>query len=173
MSRRQNEYGLAKLRVRKLVKSLKALDKREFEQNALAKEYKSPPRENLLAFKRESEMRCNEAEMRFVHKAFSKALRDGLKIQVLRNGWPDFLVIEDGRGYAVEVKQPTDSVRPNQATMFEVLESLGILVYVWCPKNPNTLKPWRKWTPEGKAESRKVQKLEIRKLIESSDGSRE
>jgi hypothetical protein len=62
---------------------------------------------------------------------------------IYRNGWPDFLIdTDDGRTIAVEVKAPTDQVRPAQRRMFAALERLGIPVFVWDPRKPDALTPW-------------------------------
>lgn len=81
---------------------------------------------------------CNGNEELFRTRAKEKRLR------VHRSGWPDFLVEAEGGTYAVEVKAANDVVRLNQAIMFDALERSGIPVYVWEPKSPGRLTPWRK-----------------------------
>ncbi len=51
---------------------------------------------------------------------------------VLRRGWPDFFVFEnDDDFFLVEVKAPTDFVRPAQRVILEMLARKGIDVYVF------------------------------------------
>ena len=59
---------------------------------------------------------------------------------VLQTGWPDFLIKRNGRYEgiaAVEAKQGSDKVRPNQKKMHNMLKEAGIPVYV---VRPETLK---------------------------------
>ena len=59
---------------------------------------------------------------------------------VLQTGWPDFLIKRNGRYEgiaAVEAKQGSDKVRPNQKEMHNMLKEAGIPVYV---VRPETLK---------------------------------
>ena len=82
---------------------------------------------------------CNLAEGKFAQRAVAKGLGG-----VHRAGWPDFLIEEPGGGiYAVEVKTDADEIRPNQATMFTALDTNGVRVYVWNPRTPGRLVPWR------------------------------
>ncbi len=60
---------------------------------------------------------------------------------IVRHGWPDFMVRSKGRVFGIEVKSPGDRVRPNQAKAFEFLESIGIDVFVWTPGSDPV--PWR------------------------------
>ena len=83
----------------------------------------------------------NKTELAFVGKALSR----GKGGRVLRDGWPDFLIVESGAAYAVEVKSSTDILRPSQFEMFCALEELGIKVMVWNPDKPDVLMPFRKW----------------------------
>ncbi len=48
---------------------------------------------------------------------------------VLRVGWPDFLVCFANRTVAIEVKSPTDKVRPAQLHMAYALEAAGLPVF--------------------------------------------
>ena len=57
---------------------------------------------------------------------------------VLRNGYPDFLVQRKGRYSgvcAIEVKQGNDKVRPNQTVMHNMFKDAGIPVYVIRPED--------------------------------------
>jgi hypothetical protein len=64
---------------------------------------------------------------------------------LLRHGWPDFLVEHPKLGIiAVEVKRPPDYLRANQRRMLTALERAGIAGFVWSPKKPRALTPWRK-----------------------------
>jgi VRR-NUC domain-containing protein len=83
----------------------------------------------------------NKAEERFVWALTRKY--PGAK--ATRSGWPDFLVQIPGRAaIAVEVKSRLDVVSARQAVMFQALEAAGIAVFVWDPREPEVLKPWRK-----------------------------
>jgi hypothetical protein len=65
--------------------------------------------------------------------------------KVIKNGWPDFLLMhkDTGRPFAVEVKTAADRMSRRQEKCFAALESGGIAVYVWCPSEPKKLEPWR------------------------------
>ncbi len=90
---------------------------------------------------------------------YLRALARG-NLNVMRHGWPDFLLVdrETGAAYCVEVKLgPGDRMRPNQLAMAKVLERLGIKVYVWTPKHRDRLTPWRTFaTRRGPAKSKAV-----------------
>ncbi len=76
------------------------------------------------------------------------------KAQILRNGWPDFLLKNNsGKIYGVEVKSRSDDLSSRQRAMFAMLTEAGIHVYVWTPATPKTLIPWHKFT---KAKSSRV-----------------
>ena len=78
---------------------------------------------------------------------FLRALDRG-DVDVLRHGWPDFLLRNRATGklYGVEVKGgPTERLRQSQRHMFEALERVGIPVYVWTPRDRAKLTPWRKF----------------------------
>lgn len=70
---------------------------------------------------------------------FEKKLKEDLERQnpdclVLRNGWPDFAVVDKATGRmvkAVEGKAPGDWVHPHQADMHKALAAAGILVEAW------------------------------------------
>jgi hypothetical protein len=85
----------------------------------------------------------NDIEGRFVELLLKR--KPGAKAH--RSGWPDFLIEHEGKTIAVEVKNGTDKVRPRQRRMFEALERAGIRVYVWHPRFPDKLRPWRKHIP--------------------------
>lgn len=58
-------------------------------------------------------------------------------VTVLRNGWPDFLVIpETGPAYCLEVKTRNEPVTAAQTRMHAALQKLGIVTLVvrdgWC-----------------------------------------
>jgi len=52
------------------------------------------------------------------------------KNKVLRNGWPDFLVVGNGTIFAVEVKNDYDPVTEAQKQIHQILESVGIPVWI-------------------------------------------
>jgi len=63
---------------------------------------------------------------------------------VHRPSWPDFLVRFNGKTIGVEVKGPNDSVSPNQARTFDLLEQNNILeVYIWYSWAPDRLVAWK------------------------------
>lgn len=58
-----------------------------------------------------------------------KLTRDGCR--VLRGGWPDFLVKRpDGTIRGIEVKTPTDSLRPLQIVMHQLLKEAGVNIEI-------------------------------------------
>jgi hypothetical protein len=93
------------------------------------------------AYRDELGAQPNEAETAFARLARRRGKRP------LRNGWPDFLVIDEASGgtIGVEVKRATDEVSAAQARMFEALERSGITVMVWDPDRPLALQPWRRY----------------------------
>lgn len=98
------------------------------------------------------------AEDSFLFKAAVKKQCD-----VFRAGWPDYLIFDRrSKEYRlVEVKNgPNDALRPSQVKMFEVLEKLGLHVYVWTPREPDTLVRWRTFLKhtEAKKETRRAAK---------------
>ena len=121
--------SLSELKVRKLVRQYEALERDE----GVDHERDNEIRERCRSLK--------DSEGAFLWKAVSR----GRNARVLRAGWPDFLILEDGKGYAVEVKRWPDRVSARQAEMFEALESLGIKVFVWTASKPNELRDWRRW----------------------------
>lgn len=71
---------------------------------------------------------------------FEKKIHDALVARgytVLRNGWPDFLVMEKDRpfglrprGFALELKRGADRVRDEQVEMHRALAQFGVLTHV-------------------------------------------
>lgn len=49
---------------------------------------------------------------------------------VLRNGWPDFLIVKDGAIAGVEIKGKNDTIKPNQQRMMDILSGFGIRCFV-------------------------------------------
>ena len=47
---------------------------------------------------------------------------------ILSRGWPDFLVLRNGKAHAIEVKRPADRVSEEQAKMHNALETIGLKV---------------------------------------------
>lgn len=78
-------------------------------------------------------------------RTFLDLARDrGLKLH--RNGWPDFLAeLKSGEIVGIEVKSENDRLSRWQKSMFPVLESLGIKVFVWTPLRPRKLIPWQRF----------------------------
>ena len=81
---------------------------------------------------------ATKPEAMFAERAMQKRGR------VYRNGWPDFLVELPDRTIGVEVKATGDEISDAQAKMFQALERLAVRVYIWNPKKPSILTPWRK-----------------------------
>jgi Holliday junction resolvase len=50
--------------------------------------------------------------------------------EVLRRGWPDFLVLNGTHGFAIELKIGNDKVSEDQTRMHEALARFGIRVFV-------------------------------------------
>ena len=72
----------------------------------------------------------------FENKVYKALEKEGF--DVLRSGYPDFLVRRNGRYggvAAVEVKQGSDKVRDNQKEMHKLFNEAGIPVYVIRPEN--------------------------------------
>ena len=65
---------------------------------------------------------------RFETKVIASAASKGWR--VLTKGWPDFLLIKNGRLMAVEAKAKGDKLRPHQKEVLLALESAGIPTYV-------------------------------------------
>lgn len=78
---------------------------------------------------------------------FYSRVKDSHALEVHRNGWPDFLLLQrDGRPCGVEIKLSRyDRLSPSQTRMFAALERCGISVFVWTPDNSDKLIPWRKF----------------------------
>lgn len=89
-------------------------------------------------------LRVNDAEGEFLTKVQMRRRQT----KVMRAGWPDFMLVEDGRIYAVEVKSKYHRVSAVQAAIFETLEKKGIKVSVWTPGKPDRLLPWHLWNRE-------------------------
>ncbi len=62
-----------------------------------------------------------------------------------RGGAPDFLCELDGCVLGVEVKRGEDKISPSQARMFAALERARVPVFVWDPRMPSALVPWRRY----------------------------
>lgn len=88
-----------------------------------------------------------EPGLTVTERKFYDAAIHGKGARVWRNGWPDFLVDLPGMGHVgIEIKSGSDQLKWYQREMFAALESAGILkVYVWHPKYPDRLTPWRKF----------------------------
>ncbi len=93
------------------------------------------------AYSDETGAHANEAEAAFARLARMRGK------DPIRNGWPDFLVVDElsGGTVGVEVKRDRDRVSIAQARMFQALERAGITVMVWDPARPRELQPWRRY----------------------------
>lgn len=61
----------------------------------------------------------NPSEFKFCEEAID----DGY--EVLRSGWPDFLLLKDGKAIFVEVKRGSDRLTTGQLRMMRALKLLG------------------------------------------------
>ena len=67
--------------------------------------------------------------------SYEQAVFDNLTkrrgFRVLRNGWPDFLVLnkDETRGFALELKKGTDKLSSEQIEMHKALARFGILTF--------------------------------------------
>lgn len=105
-------------------------------------------RTGLPAFSR----RVTNTEEEFLRAAYRKS---GTK--VYRDGWPDFLLVRDGKSFGVEIKRNAkDQLRASQVTTFIELETVGLPVFVWSPDNASVLVPWRKFDGRSQEELRLV-----------------
>lgn len=75
--------------------------------------------------------------------------------RAVKAGWPDFLLIQDGKPVFVEVKSFDDRLHSNQLAMFAALEAVGIVVRIWWQSEPDTLIPWRKFDERTGAAARR------------------
>lgn len=83
--------------------------------------------------------RLTVAEQQFVVHAAGKG-------KAFRGGWPDFLLEREGqKPIGIEVKKGGDQLRPAQVKMLAALERAGIDSFVWDPRRPDRLVPWRKY----------------------------
>lgn len=69
------------------------------------------------------------------------ALKKGWKAH--RCGWPDYLLVADGKPIMVEVKSWDDKLSKGQKELFATLELMGIVVRVWWEGEPEKLMNWR------------------------------
>lgn len=104
----------------------------------------------------EERFAANGSESVFVVRARSQGGK------VFRSGWPDFAVeMPNGKHYAIEVKARGDQVRPAQAKMFSLLGRMGIPVFIWNPRWPTRLTPWRAYVTRAIAKSKQDQILHL------------
>ncbi len=68
------------------------------------------------------------AEQQFYKQATDKGWN------VLRVGWPDYLIYKDNKIVFVEVKDGSDKLKPSQVKMLDILSDHGLVCYVWKPK---------------------------------------
>ena len=68
------------------------------------------------------------AEAEFKKQAISKGWN------VLKNGWPDYLIYKDNEIAFVEVKDKGDQLRPSQIEMLNLLSKFGFKCFTWRPK---------------------------------------
>lgn len=61
-----------------------------------------------------------------------QAMQNGWTVR--KRGWPDFLIEQEGRLYAVEVKRDAPVLKREQAEVMELLERAGVRCLVWTPK---------------------------------------
>lgn len=118
-----SSYGLAKLKVERILKKLDP-------------SYSWQDLDEPAAFPG-----LTDAEIAFVYSART---RHGAKLW--RAGWPDFLVRHPKLGViGVEVKGPGDRLSRRQIACFDALEMGGLRVFVWDSTAPTRLCPWRRF----------------------------
>jgi hypothetical protein len=73
----------------------------------------------------------------FYRKAFKswKEQGDRRGMEWPSPGFPDFVLVRDGRIVFAELKSNAGTVRPEQAAWIERLRECGIEVYVWKPRD--------------------------------------
>lgn len=117
-------------------------ERREREQREIFERLANPTIVSALQSASEiDEVTGNTAERLFASMAI------GYGKEVLKNGWPDFAVV-DGPGkkpYCVEVKDKKDLLSEEQVRCFSMLELAGVDVYVWMPAKPRAFIKWREW----------------------------
>ena len=82
-----------------------------------------------------------------------KTYLEGLGFEVLRNGYPDFMIRRLGQheGLAcVEVKNRNDKLRPEQVKMIDAFKQMGLPTYILRPQDFEQSKNSHKQTPTGK-----------------------
>ena len=82
-----------------------------------------------------------------------KTYLECLGFEVLRNGYPDFMIRRLGQfeGLAcVEVKNRSDKLRPEQVKMIDAFKELGLPTYILRPQDFEEGKNSHKQTPAGK-----------------------
>ena len=114
--------------------------------------------ESNVAFLRARRVTCkalrrwgaNESEV-----ALARLIAQRGKSEIVRHGWPDFLLRRrrDNRLFGVEVKTGCDVIRPSQAACFAALEAGGIPVFVWNPSRPSKFVPWRVYREDARPRS--------------------
>ncbi len=68
-----------------------------------------------------------KAEGKFKEEAIKKGWN------VLRSGWPDFLIYKADQLAFVEVKDKGDRIRGHQKEMLTILSKFGFKCYIWKP----------------------------------------
>ncbi len=117
--------------------------RREREIEGLDKELVELERQRLHRVERNERVAVgSEAERCFYERAAAKD-----EHEIHRGGWPDFLLASKvtGKLFGVEVKSETDLLSRGQVKCFAMLEKAGIPIYVWQPRRPAVLAPWRTW----------------------------
>ena len=88
-----------------------------------------------------------------------KLYLEGLGFEVLRNGYPDFMIRRNndptyGKKYnglaCVEVKNRSDKLRPEQVKMIDAFKELGLPTYILRPQDFEKGENSHKRTPTGK-----------------------
>lgn len=96
------------------------------------------------------------------------ALEKGWKVH--RSGWPDFLIVADGKAQFVEVKSATDSVSDNQAELYAALSSAGVEVFIWWESSPQVLIPWRRFEERQRQEKQRAQSRSTTSRVRKAPG---
>jgi len=107
----------------------------------------------------------NKPERAFLLRAVER--RKGAAI--IRHGWPDFMLIERGKAYCVEVK--CDQAEPlswRQKQTAAALDVAGIETFVWSPDREDRLVPWRRWGQSKAAKAREAAKASRRRYADGT-----
>jgi len=107
------------------VAALEALSRYENRDAERAALLEKVPLELMASTIKGSQIPNSLSEARFKSKAFARGWKPH------RPSWPDFLVQTDGELIAVEVKSGSDRISLEQQATFDLLEQMGIKIFIW------------------------------------------